>query len=45
VIDAGKFAARGRHNELLSSCPLYETMWKQYVGAADTAEEEVVEHA
>lgn len=45
VIDAGKLAARGRHDELLSSCPLYETMWKQYVGAADTVEEEVVEHA
>ncbi len=42
VIDSGKLVAQGTHGELLSSCPLYETMWNQYVGAADIAEKEVI---
>jgi ATP-binding cassette subfamily B protein len=42
VVDRGALAARGTHDELLDGCPLYETMWRQYIGAADTAEQEVV---
>lgn len=42
VVDKGEVAARGTHGELLKGCPLYETMWRQYIGAADTAEQEVV---
>jgi ATP-binding cassette subfamily B protein len=49
VIDGGRLAARGTHDELRAGCPLYETMWRQYISAADTAEEtaeeEVVEYA
>lgn len=45
VIDKGKLAARGTHDELRESCPLYETMWHQYIGAADTAEEGAIQHA
>lgn len=44
VIDNGKLIARGTHEELRKKCPLYETMWRQYIDAADTAEEGVVEH-
>ena len=40
VINKGKLAAQGTHDQLLKSCPLYEAMWQQYVGAADTAESE-----
>lgn len=44
VIDSGRLIARGTHGELLSGCPLYETMWRQYIGTADTVEEEVAEY-
>ena len=42
VIDQGQLIARGTHDRLRESCPLYETMWQQYIGAADTAEKEVL---
>jgi ATP-binding cassette subfamily B protein IrtA len=45
IIDGGKLVARGAHDELRASCPLYETMWRQYISAADTAEEGSTEHA
>lgn len=45
VMESGRLIARGTHEKLRSSCALYETMWNQYIGAADKAEEEVLEHA
>jgi len=41
VIDKGRVAASGTHEALLASCPLYETMWCEYIGSADVAESEV----
>lgn len=41
VIDKGSVAASGTHEALLASCPLYETMWCEYIGSADVAESEV----
>ncbi|MCM1167245.1 MAG: ABC transporter ATP-binding protein/permease [Lachnospiraceae bacterium] len=35
VVKDGKIEAEGRHEELLKSCPLYETMWKAHIGAKD----------
>lgn len=32
VIDQGKICAHGTHDELLSSCPLYQTLWKNDEG-------------
>jgi ATP-binding cassette subfamily B protein len=45
VIESGRLIERGTHEKLQSSCKLYETMWNQYIGAADKAEAEVMEHA
>ncbi len=42
VIDQGQLIACGTHNRLLEACPLYDTMWRQYTGAADIAEKEVI---
>ncbi|MGR1083211.1 ABC transporter ATP-binding protein [Olegusella massiliensis] len=33
VIDGGRVIAAGRHDELLSACPLYSRMWDAHVGA------------
>lgn len=41
VMDKGTLVAEGTHDRLLSGCTLYETMWKQYIGTADTVEGEV----
>ena len=30
VIDQGRLAACGQQEELLDTCPLYQTMWEQY---------------
>lgn len=38
VMDKGTLVAEGTHDRLLSGCTLYETMWKQYIGTADTVE-------
>lgn len=40
VIDKGQLIASGTHDRLREACPLYETMWQQYIGAADIAEKE-----
>jgi ATP-binding cassette subfamily B protein len=40
VMDEGKAIAQGTHTELLAVCPLYETLWKAYVGTRDTGEGE-----
>ncbi len=40
VMDAGRIIARGRHGDLLASCPLYARMWADHGNAApDTSEE------
>lgn len=33
VIEGGRVVAMGRHDELLSACPLYSRMWDAHVGA------------
>jgi ATP-binding cassette subfamily B protein len=33
VIDEGQIVGQGRHDELLSSCALYKSMWNEYVRA------------
>ena len=40
VIDQGRFAACGRQEELLNTCPLYRTMWEQYQSTAAFAGKE-----
>lgn len=39
VVEQGNLIAKGTQDELLECCPLYQTMWKQHIGAADRAEE------
>ena len=34
VMDAGRVAAQGTHEELLVTCPLYANMWDAHVGSA-----------
>ena len=38
VVDGGRIAARGTHEELLRTCPLYADMWAAHVDARDTAD-------
>lgn len=33
VIEGGRVVATGRHDELLSACPLYSRMWDAHIGA------------
>lgn len=40
VMDAGRIIARGRHWDLLASCPLYARMWADHRNAAPDANEE-----
>lgn len=44
VIEGGRLADKGTHEEFLTKCTLYQTMWDQYMSTADTAEKEVAEH-
>jgi ATP-binding cassette subfamily B protein len=37
VIDQGRVAACGRHEELLASCPLYRDMWEAHISVKDVA--------
>lgn len=37
VIDQGRVVARGKHEELLDSCPLYRDMWQAHMSARDVA--------
>lgn len=49
VLDDGKVAAAGSHQQLLAQCPLYQDMWNAHTGAktwaAKTTESGVAEHA
>lgn len=38
VMDAGRIVARGRHGELLKTCPLYARMWKEHMSSTVNAE-------
>lgn len=40
VMDAGRIIARGRHGDLLASCPLYARMWADHGNAAPDTNEE-----
>ena len=40
VIDKGRLVDAGTQDELLSRCPLYQTMWAQHISAADTSRSE-----
>ena len=40
VMDGGCIVARGRHGELLKTCPLYARMWKEHMSSTVNAEEE-----
>lgn len=40
VMDGGRIVARGRHGELLKTCPLYARMWKEHMSSTVNAEEE-----
>ncbi len=40
VMDDGRIVARGRHGELLKTCPLYARMWKEHMSSTVNAEEE-----
>ncbi len=35
VVDHGEIIARGTQEELLTTCPLYRTMWEQHKGAVE----------
>ena len=35
VVKDGQFQAVGKQDALLSSCPLYQTMWRAHIGAKD----------
>jgi ATP-binding cassette subfamily B protein len=37
VVDHGEIIARGTQEELLTTCPLYRTMWEQHKGAVEYA--------
>lgn len=43
VMDAGRIVGRGRHDELLQSCPLYARMWREHQGAAEVLTDKNVE--
>ena len=43
VMDAGCIVGRGRHDELLQSCPLYARMWREHQGAAEVLTDKNVE--
>lgn len=38
VVENGKIVGRGRQEELLSECPLYQRLWSDYVSSADQVE-------
>ncbi len=40
VVDHGEIIARGTQEELLTTCPLYRTMWEQHKGAVEYTGEE-----
>lgn len=40
VMDEGRVAARGRHEELLGSCPLYARMWAEHAGSVRNEDKE-----
>lgn len=40
VMDEGRVAAQGRHEELLESCPLYARMWAEHTGSVCDEDEE-----
>jgi ATP-binding cassette subfamily B protein len=42
VMNQGRLAGRGTHEELLSTSSLYDAMWREYSSAADVAESEVL---
>ncbi len=37
VIEQGRVAACGKHEELLETCPLYRNMWQAHISARDVA--------
>ena len=43
VMDAGCIVGRGRHDELLQSCPLYARMWREHQGAVEVLTDKNVE--
>ena len=38
VVNHGKIEATGTQAELLASCPLYQTMWKDHISVKDDGE-------
>ena len=38
VVENGKIVGCGRQKELLSKCPLYQRLWRDYVSSADQVE-------
>ncbi len=45
VVEGGEIVGRGIQDELLSSCPLYRTMWEEHIGAIDRVVEGVKQYA
>ena len=45
VVEHGKIAGSGKHNELLDNCPLYARLWSNYLCSADTDEKGVKQNA
>ncbi|ADK82583.1 ABC transporter ATP-binding protein [Sediminispirochaeta smaragdinae] len=45
VIDRGRVADWGRHEELLASSPLYRSMWQAHISAKDNVKDNVYEEA
>ncbi len=39
VVQNGRIAAEGKHNDLLKNCALYNDMWQAHIGAKDGAAE------
>lgn len=38
VIEKGRLVGMGKQEDLLESCPLYQTMWEQHISATDTVD-------
>ena len=40
VVNDGQIVGQGKHEELLTGCPLYREMWNAHISAKDTAKED-----
>ena len=45
VVEHGKITGCGKHQELLSDCPLYERLWSNYMDTSDSCTKGADENA